>query len=196
MFVSYLSSDAYGDSISPDSNFIMNASSKSDAWRQILQNGKDLEYYLFDTTDIKLKKSDKHVTFKIKDSYFSDTNDVFDKFCMSKFGKIHRKWTYAEFSLHLDELKEFLVENQVSDDPFPSYLWHVEPINIRPDDKYVTVCNVWGDGSDIFKFSATLDDESVFVKTNEISYCTQSHKIDNFTVLGDVSNGYTKLSKL
>jgi len=108
---------------------LVEANNKGEVWRVILENRstfhKHFEYLLFDTNKFQLVNHPEHVEFTIEpySSLFGGSMSV--------------KWTYQEFAEKIDGFKDKLVELGLGDDPFPSYNWNIDKIEIKDGDEYL-----------------------------------------------------------
>lgn len=97
------------------------------------------EYFLFDIVNVVMTFEEDRIIFEfLKDDI--KTPKAFSKYIKENLGRNNKiiYLTYSEFANHICKLKEFLVEQDgITDDPFVSYDWVLEKIDIPEGAKYL-----------------------------------------------------------
>lgn len=132
-FVLYTPSDAYGVSLS---KVVFEDDMESGIKSLLILDKKEkrekFEYFLFDSFQIKLHLGDKYIEFEFQDGaiFKSNLEIYFKKFC--KKYSIGQKWTYLEFKEYINELKIYLHDKGLGDDPFCSFYFRFLELDVDP----------------------------------------------------------------
>ncbi len=121
---------------------IIEALDKGGCWKKILNviASKSKEVYLlFDTYGIALNPTKYGIKFILDDNdqelkkSFNEFVDKYETILIDRYF-----WSYANFAELIDDLKWKMVNDDVTDDPFPSYEWRLTEVYPDENSQYVT----------------------------------------------------------
>jgi len=113
--------------------------------KQMEQEGSNFEYFLFDNSCVSMDLTDDGIYFE----FDQDLDGPRIKYAFISYFEAHpakdMTWsdgvlhlTYQDFVDHITALKQYLVDEDLTEDPFPYYMWRLIPVP-TPTPNYVNL---------------------------------------------------------
>lgn len=132
MYVLHRKSSAYGTA----SPILISAETEAEACKKIIdcreKEGENFEYFLFDINNIDVLPNENEEGIVISFSGISGLRQsvplAFEQY-FTEHGLTFSEWkcymTYQQIADHISDLKQFLVDKKLTDDPFQSFEWQL-----------------------------------------------------------------------